>query len=213
MPRATSTVAASRVVGSGGGRVNPEVGTKSCAGKQNQGNCYESRQRYECPTQCCLTPRSRRGPTSKRQARAVGWRNFHHAGLAFCCRSRLSSNVRPRMPTLTGSPPFFKTQQRAQRGTSAFAAFCEHIRLWPTVQKPNFSPPCATSSNAGRGASAPGCGQHGECEAVQWRACRAPVRNFSSGRAVASPARTVQGLILSSIQVETNNPRPSRKAA
>ena len=94
MPRAMSTVAASRIVGSGGGRVNPDVGTKSCAGKQNQANCYESRQRYECPTQCCLTPRSRRGPTSKRQARAVGWRIFHRAGLAFCCRSRLSSNVR-----------------------------------------------------------------------------------------------------------------------
>ena len=44
--------------------------------------------------QCCLTPRSRRGPTSKRQARAVGGRIFHCAGLAFCCRSRLSSNVR-----------------------------------------------------------------------------------------------------------------------
>ena len=26
--------------------------------------------------------------------RAVGWRIFHRAGLAFCCRSRLSSNVR-----------------------------------------------------------------------------------------------------------------------
>ena len=49
--------------------------------------------------QCCLTPRSRRGPTSKRQARAVGWRIFHRAGLAFCCRSRLSSNVRPHTAT------------------------------------------------------------------------------------------------------------------
>ena len=46
-------------------------------------------------TLCCLTPRSRRGPTSTRQARAVGWRIFHHAGLAICCQSRLSSNVRP----------------------------------------------------------------------------------------------------------------------
>ena len=25
----------------------------------------------------------------------MGWRIFHRAGLAFCCRSRLSSNVRP----------------------------------------------------------------------------------------------------------------------
>ena len=47
----------------------------------------------------CLTPRSRRGPTSKRQARAVGWRILHHAGRAFCCRSRLSSNVRPHTRT------------------------------------------------------------------------------------------------------------------
>ena len=44
--------------------------------------------------QCGLTPRSRRGPTSKRQARAAGGRIFHRAGLAFCCWPRLSSNVR-----------------------------------------------------------------------------------------------------------------------
>ena len=42
----------------------------------------------------CLTFELRRGPTSKRQARAVGGRIFHRTGLAFCCRSRLSSNVR-----------------------------------------------------------------------------------------------------------------------
>ena len=47
-------------------------------------------------SQCGLTPRSRRGPTSKRQARAAGWRIFHRTGLAFRCRSRLSSNVRQR---------------------------------------------------------------------------------------------------------------------
>ena len=45
MPRAMSKVAASRIVGSGGGRVNPDVGTKSLAGKQNQCNCSESPQR------------------------------------------------------------------------------------------------------------------------------------------------------------------------
>ena len=44
--------------------------------------------------QCGLTPRSRRGPTSKPQARAVGWRILHRTGLGFCCWSRLSSNVR-----------------------------------------------------------------------------------------------------------------------
>ena len=67
-------------------------------------------------TQCCLTPRSRRGPTSKRQARKVGWRIFHHAGLAFCCRSRLSSNVRPhtnryRWPTQHREQPMPKTME------------------------------------------------------------------------------------------------------
>ena len=32
----------------------------------------------------------------------MGWRIFHYAGLAFCCRSRLSSNVRPhRRPRAT----------------------------------------------------------------------------------------------------------------
>ena len=45
--------------------------------------------------QRCLTTRSRRGPTSKRQARAAAQAIIRSAGLAFCCRSRLSSNVRP----------------------------------------------------------------------------------------------------------------------
>ena len=53
-----------------------------------------------------LRIRSRRGPTSKRQARAAGGRIFHHAGLAFCCRSRLGSNVRPHNPLpVAGSAP------------------------------------------------------------------------------------------------------------
>ena len=42
-----------------------------------------------------LTTRSRRGPTSKRQARAAAQAIIHRAGLAFCCRSHLSSNVSP----------------------------------------------------------------------------------------------------------------------
>ena len=45
--------------------------------------------------ECCLTPRSRRGPTSKRQAREAAQAIIRIAGLAFCCRSHLSSNVRP----------------------------------------------------------------------------------------------------------------------
>ena len=55
---------------------------------------HKALQNHSRSSQCGLTPRSRRGPTSKRQARAVGWRIFHRTGLAFCCRSRLSSNVR-----------------------------------------------------------------------------------------------------------------------
>ena len=56
-------------------------------------------------TLCCLTPRSRRGPTSIRQARAAGGRIFHRTGLAFCCRSRLSSNVRHQNPPVLRSVP------------------------------------------------------------------------------------------------------------
>jgi hypothetical protein len=44
----------------------------------------------------CLTPHSSRGPTAKRQARATVQFIFCSAGLAFSCRSRLSSNVRQR---------------------------------------------------------------------------------------------------------------------
>ena len=54
----------------------------------NPGTCSHLAQRG-------LTPRSRRGPTSKRQARAAAQAIIRSAGLAFCCRSRLSSNVRP----------------------------------------------------------------------------------------------------------------------
>ena len=61
-------------------------------------NCIQQAWSASLPRQR-LTPRSRRGPTSKRQARAAGGRIFHRTGLAFCCRSRLSSNVRPHKET------------------------------------------------------------------------------------------------------------------
>ena len=141
-----------------------------------------------------LRIRSSRAPTACRQARQQGWHIFLLSGLSSFRRLPLSSNVRPRMPTLTGSSASFETQQRAQRGTSAFAAFCQHFRLWRGVRSLSPTPQRSASSNASLGASAPGCGQHGRGQAVQRRACRAPVRNFSSARAVASPARTVQGL-------------------
>ena len=98
LPRVMSTVEAPRIVGSGGGRANTDVGSKSCASRHNQGNCCESRQRYECPARCCLTLRSRRGPTAGRQGPAGGTRYiFASPGLASCRWSRLSSNVRPRI--------------------------------------------------------------------------------------------------------------------
>ena len=85
---------------------------------------HQALENHSRSSQCGLTPRSRRGPTSKPQARAVGWRIFHRAGLGFCCRSRLSSNVRhhkmrralaaspnSRIPLGPGlSPPAFSTQ-------------------------------------------------------------------------------------------------------
>ena len=128
---------------------------------------------------------------------------FASPGLASCRRRPLSSNVRPRMPTLTGYSPCFEIQQRAPRGTSAFAAFCQHFRLWRGVRSLCPTPQRSATGNAGLEASAPGCGQHGRGQAVQRRACRASVRNFSSGPAVASPARTVQGLTPRSSGVPT----------
>ena len=69
-------------------------------GRQNPSNLPSPWNHLACQPQWCLTPRSRRGPTSKHQARAAGGRIFHRAGLAFCCRPRLSSNVRPHNKTL-----------------------------------------------------------------------------------------------------------------
>ena len=76
--------------------------------------------------QRCLTPRSRRGPTSKPQARAVGWRILHRAGLAFCCRSRLSSNVRHHKKRPVASPA-----ESAARSAGNKAATARHSREQP----------------------------------------------------------------------------------
>ena len=142
-----------------------------------------------------LTPRSSGAPTAYHQRPAGGTRYiFATRALAACRRRPLSSYVRPRMPTITGPSPFFEIQQRAQRGTSAFAAFCVHFRLWRGGQSPNPSLQRSASGSVGLGASAPGCGQQREGQAPQWRTCRVPVRNFISVRAVASLVRTVQGL-------------------
>ena len=86
------------------------------------------------------------------------WSILHSPGLACYRRLPLSSHVRPRMPTVTDSSPFIEIQQRAQRGTSAFAAFCQHFRLWRGVRSPSPTPQRSASSNADRGASAPFAG-------------------------------------------------------
>ena len=80
----------------GGKKVGATVPAKHArSGRQNPSSLPSSWNQLSYQPQWCLTRRSRRGPTSKRQARAAGGRIFHRAGLAFCCRSRLSSNVRP----------------------------------------------------------------------------------------------------------------------
>ena len=76
--------------------------------------------RKESAQSCGLTPRSRRGPTSKPQARAVGWRILHRAGLAFCCRSRLSSNVRPQHTSLAKSVALRMHRFRASANSAQF---------------------------------------------------------------------------------------------
>jgi len=67
----------------------------------------------------CLTPRSSRAPTAKRQGRATVQVCFYcSAALAFYCRCRLSSNVRPRgkhqfMHLPASSPVFMNTSLRS----------------------------------------------------------------------------------------------------
>ena len=73
--------------------------------------------------QCCLTPRSRRGPTSKRQAREAAQAIIRIAGLAFCCRSRLSSNVRHHNMKSVASPA-----RSAARSAESQAATVRHSR-------------------------------------------------------------------------------------
>ena len=79
-------------------------------------------------------------------------------GLTFELSWRRRQDVRP---TLTGLSASVETQQRAQRGTSAFAAFCQHFRLWRGMRSLCLTPQRSASGNAGLEASAPSCGQHG----------------------------------------------------
>ena len=43
----------------------------------------------------------------------MGWRIFHRTGLALCCRSRLSSNVRPHIFTAVTTQPLTPEDQAA----------------------------------------------------------------------------------------------------
>ena len=56
----------------------------------------------------------------------MGWRIFHHAGLAFCCRSRLSSNVRQHKTRPVASPA-----GSAARSAESQAATVRHSREQP----------------------------------------------------------------------------------
>ena len=95
-PATTAGVVALFRISLGGPNVGAAAPVKHVRfGRQNPSSLPSSWHQLSYQPQWCLTPRSRRGPTSKRQARAAGGRIFHRAGLAFCCRSRLSSNVRP----------------------------------------------------------------------------------------------------------------------
>ena len=76
-----------------------------------------------------LTPRSRRGPTAGHQARQAAVVIICPSGLASHRRSRLTSNVRPRMPTRNASPALSGNAPRAQRGTSVFSACKQHRGL------------------------------------------------------------------------------------
>ena len=74
-------------------------------GRQNPSNLPSPWNHLTCQPQWCLTPRSRLGPTSKHQAREAAQAIIRIAGLAFCCRSRLSSNVRRHPSRLSSTFP------------------------------------------------------------------------------------------------------------
>jgi hypothetical protein len=108
----------------------------------------------------CLTPHSSRGPTAKHQARATVQFIICSAGLAFCCRSRLSSNVRPRekhqlMRLLAPSPALMNASLRPQglRRRAAAATFTgSSVGSLSQAQTPRFGRP-QWSSRLSEGAS------------------------------------------------------------
>jgi hypothetical protein len=81
--------------------------------------------------QCGLTPRSRRGPTAKRQARLQVRFIILPPGLARCRRSRLNSNVRPhkrrrcvpprQLPSSDSALPYLSPESRCLFGLGARA--------------------------------------------------------------------------------------------
>ena len=62
----------------------------------------------------------------------MGWRIFHHAGLAFCCRSRLSSNVRPRNGAMVAA----RSATNAEHLLCCFVPGCEYITYVAKVKAP-----------------------------------------------------------------------------
>ena len=119
---------------------------------------------------------------------------FSARALASCRCRPLSSNVGPRMPTLTGTSPFFETQERAPRGTSAFATFREQFRQLFGIQNLSLTLRRATLSNVFCWVSLAAAARRSRAtQAAQWRPCSAAFGYFSLGRAVASQRCAVQG--------------------
>ena len=142
-----------------------------------------------------LTPRSSGVPTASHQ-RPVGGTLYIFAtrALAACRCPPLSSYVGPRMPTLTGTSPFFETQGRAPRGTSAFTTFREQFRQLFGVQNPSLTLRRATLSNAFRWASLSAAARRSRAtQAARWRPRSTAFGYFCLGRAVASQRCAVQG--------------------
>ena len=104
---------------------------------------------------CGLTPRSSGAPTACHAGpQALGLRPILRLLSSAPCRCHpLSSNVRPRMPTLAASPPLFGTQRRAQRGRSAFVACAQLLILNRGLGPKRISlplPPRFAACRAGR---------------------------------------------------------------
>ena len=147
---------------------------------------------------CGLTPRSSGAPTACHAGpQALGLRPILRLLSSAPCRCHpLSSNVRPRMPTLAASPPLFGTQRRAQRGRSAFVACAQLLILNRGLGQKRISlplPPRFAACRAGRPREASSLMVAGHSYFLP-RPSSLPSSYFSISCAAATDLRTVQGL-------------------